>query len=106
MFAAASVFAPLMAIFTTGESAIASLNVAVIVREVPAFTGPFVEYVIAAVGDVLSRVKVTGVPGAVLPPMSVPIARTVYVPSVSDDHVGSVALLVHVTVVVPSAVAA
>ena len=40
MFVAASVFAPLIAILGTGESAIGSLNVAVIVSDVPAFTGP------------------------------------------------------------------
>src|SRR5207247_2018693 len=40
MFVADMVFAPLMPNFTTGESANGSLNVAVIVREVPAFTDP------------------------------------------------------------------
>ena len=40
MFVAAMVFAPLIENCTTGESAIGSLNVAVIVREVPAFSDP------------------------------------------------------------------
>ena len=53
MLVAASVFAPLIAIFTTGESAIGSLKVAVIVSEVPCFTKDD-EYVIAALGAVVS----------------------------------------------------
>src|SRR5438128_10691948 len=40
MLVAARALAPLIAIRTTGESAIGSLNVAVINREVPCFTGP------------------------------------------------------------------
>ena len=40
MLVAAMVFAPLIENCTTGESAIGSLNVAVMVKEAPAFTGP------------------------------------------------------------------
>src|ERR1044071_2404601 len=40
MFVAAMVFAPLIENCTTGESAIDSLNVAVIIREVPVFSDP------------------------------------------------------------------
>src|SRR5438876_852014 len=53
----------------------------------------------AVAGAVLSKVKVTAVPGKVLPTLSVAFAVIVYVPSVCEDHVGSVALLVHVTAV-------
>src|SRR5437868_2613467 len=54
MLLAARVFAPLMAIFITGESAMGSLKVAVMIREVPDFTCPVGAYVIAAVGAVVS----------------------------------------------------
>ena len=40
MLVAAMEFAPLMANWTTGESAMGSLNVAVIVSVVPCFTAP------------------------------------------------------------------
>ena len=55
----------------------------------------------AVAGAVLSRVKVTALPVKVLPTLSVAFAVIVYVPSVCEDHVGSVALLVHVTAVLP-----
>ena len=62
---------------------------------------PVAGVVTDAVGTVLSRVKVMAVPVKVLPAASVAFACTVYVPSVCVDHVGSVALLVHVTAVLP-----
>ena len=65
----------LMASFTTAESAIGSLNVAVSVDGVPALTGPVGEYAMAAVGAVLSTVKVAplvGVAVTTLPVRSVP----------------------------------
>ena len=52
-----SVFAPEIEISGIGESSTASLNVAVIVTESPDLYGPDGEYVIAAVGAVLSTVK-------------------------------------------------
>jgi hypothetical protein len=58
IFVAAKVFAPDREIFGMGESAIGSSKVAVMIREVPDFTGLLVEYVMAAVGDVLSIVIV------------------------------------------------
>ncbi len=54
MLVADTVFAPVIAIFGTGESCTASLKVAVMVTEVPDLYGPDVEYVIAAVGAVTS----------------------------------------------------
>src|SRR6266581_2172156 len=54
-----------------------------------------------AAGAVLSRVKVMAVPANVLPALSVAVARTVYVPLVSDAHVGMVALLVQADAVLP-----
>src|SRR5205814_622646 len=84
MFVAARVLAPLIAICMTGESAIASLlNVAVIRSKVPCFTAPVGEYVIAAVGGVLSTVNVplVGVEATTLPARSVPtLIDTVAVP--------------------------
>src|SRR5436305_1738394 len=63
---------------------------------------PFAGVVIeAAAGAVLSSVKVTAVPANVFPLLSAAVAGTVYVPSVCDDQVGSVALLVHVAAVLP-----
>src|SRR5437667_1619 len=53
-------------------------------------------------GAVLSRVKLTALPVNVLPTLSVAVACTVYAPSLSDAHVGSVALLVHAAAVVPA----
>src|SRR5215213_1859969 len=82
MFVAARAFAPLIAIFGAGESTIGSLKVAVMSSDVPAFTGPVGEYVMAAVGAVLSNVKVIAAPLKELPALSVTVARTVYVPSV------------------------
>ena len=43
--------------------------------------------------------KLAAVPVKVLPALSVAVACTVYVPSLSDAHVGIVALLVHVAAV-------
>ena len=56
---------------------------------------------VAVVGAVLSSVKVTALPVNVLPALSVAFAVTVYVPSVCEDQVGSVALLVQVAAVLP-----
>ena len=53
----------------------------------------------AVAGAVLSSVKETAVPVKVLPTLSVAFACTVYVPSLWEDQVGKVALLVHVTAV-------
>src|SRR5260370_374823 len=50
-------------------------------------------------GGGVSRVKVTTVRGAVLRALSVAVACALYAPSVCADHVGSVALLVHVAAV-------
>src|SRR5438105_2109579 len=61
MLVAATVLAPLIVICMRGESAIGSLNVAVIRREVPLLTGPVGEYVIAAVGAVGSQVTLLSV---------------------------------------------
>jgi len=55
----------------------------------------------AAVGAVLSNVKVTAVPVKVLPALSVAVACTVYVASTCDAQVGRVALFLHVTTVFP-----
>src|SRR5437667_454559 len=55
----------------------------------------------AVAGAVLSSVKLTAVPLKVLPTLSVAFTCTVYVPSLSDAHVGNVALLVHVAAVLP-----
>src|SRR6266516_3972647 len=75
---------PLTANCTTGESAIASLNVAVIVSVVPCLTGPVGEYAIDAVGAVLSTVNVDPLVGAAVipfPARSVPVLKaTVAVP--------------------------
>src|SRR5204862_1695067 len=54
----------LMASFTTGETAIGSLNVAVIVNALPDFAEPAGEYVRAAVGAVAS-IRIALVAGAV-----------------------------------------
>jgi hypothetical protein len=64
-----------MEICGTGESTTASLNVAVIVTESPDLYGPDVEYVIAAVGAVLSTAKVLddGVEVTVFPTLSVAV---------------------------------
>jgi hypothetical protein len=53
----------------------------------------------AVTGAVLSRVKVMALPVNVLPTLSVAFACTVYVPSLSDAHVGIVPLLVHAAAV-------
>src|SRR5439155_1403450 len=53
----------------------------------------------AVIGPAPSRMKVTAVLVPVLPTLSVAFACTVYVASACVDHVGSVALLVHVTAV-------
>ena len=53
----------------------------------------------AVVGAVLSRVKLTDAPVAVLPALSVAVACTVYVPSFWEDHVGRVAALVQAATV-------
>ena len=45
--------------------------------------------------------KLAAVPVKVFPALSVAFACTVYVPSLSDAHVGIVALLVHVAAVLP-----
>ena len=55
----------------------------------------------AVAGAVLSSVKLTALPVKVLPALSVAFAVTVYVPSVCEDQVGIVALLVHVAAVLP-----
>jgi hypothetical protein len=85
MFTAATVLAPLIAIFGTGAFAIASSKVAVINSDVPDFTGPAGAYVIAAVGAVLSTVKLAPLVGAAVitfPAKSVPTLKaTVAVPS-------------------------
>jgi hypothetical protein len=73
MLVADTVFAPVIAIFGTGESCTASLKVAVMVTEVPDLYGPDVEYVIAAVGAVTSTVtEIVSV--AVFPAASVAVA--------------------------------
>ena len=84
MTVAARVLAPLIAILITGESAIGSLNVAVMSSEVPDFTGPAGEYVIAAVGAVLSTVNVVLGPaaGAVFPAVSVAVPAAMEIPRV------------------------
>ena len=53
----------------------------------------------AAAGAVESRVKVLALPAKVFPTLSVAVACTVYAPSIWEDHVGSVALPVHVAAV-------
>ncbi len=74
-----------MAIVGTGESNTAPLNVAVIVIISPFLYGPSSEYVIAAVGAVLSTVTVAPEVGAdvtVFPAASVPtLNANVSVPS-------------------------
>lgn len=77
---------------TTGESAIGSENVAVMVRDVPDLTGWAMEYVMEAEGAVLSNVTdeesdtaVTGVPG--FPSKSVNAMLKVTSPSVSFEAV-------------------
>src|SRR5947199_10145758 len=55
----------------------------------------------AVAGAVLSKVKVIALPVNVLPDLSVAFACTRYVPSVCEDHVGSVALLVQAAAVLP-----
>src|SRR5438093_13342520 len=66
--------------------------------KVPPFAGAVTD---AVTGAVLSRVKLTAPLVNVLPTMSVAVAFTVYVPSLCEAHVGSVALLVHVAAVLP-----
>src|SRR5438046_1599476 len=66
-------------------------------KELP-FAGVVTE---AVVGAVLSNVKVIAVPAKVLPAASVAVARTVYVPSTADDHVGKVAVFVQAAAVFP-----
>src|SRR5437867_4395641 len=74
----------LMATVGTGESAMASLNVVVSVNVVPALTAPAGAYAMAAVGAVLSTVKVAplaGVAVTTFPARSVPmLIVTVAVP--------------------------
>src|SRR5437899_1300478 len=55
----------------------------------------------ADVGAVLSSVKLIALPVSVFPTISVAFACTVYVPSLWDDHVGKVTLLVHAAAVLP-----
>jgi hypothetical protein len=55
----------------------------------------------AVIGFVLSSVNVIAVPLKVFPTLSVAVACTAYTPSLCDAHVGKVALLVHVTDVLP-----
>src|SRR5437660_1253386 len=62
----------------------------------PPLAGPVTD---AVIGAVLSSVKLTALPVNVLPTLSVAVARTVYTPSLSDAHVGSVALPVHAAAV-------
>ena len=64
-------------------------------------TLPFAGVVTDAVGAVRSSVKVTAVPVTVLPVLFVAFACTLYVPSVCEDHVGRVALLVQAAAVPP-----
>jgi hypothetical protein len=78
-------------------SATVPLNVAGTVAAVKLL--PAAGVVTDTVGAVASSVKVMAVPVKVLPALSVAVACTVYVPLVCEDHVGSVALLVHVTAV-------
>ena len=92
MLVAARVLFPEMDNCTTGESAIGSENVAVMVKDVPDLTGWVVEYVMAAVGAVLSKVTdeesfvvVTAVPA--FPSKSVNAILKVIVPSVSPAAV-------------------
>src|SRR5437867_1904864 len=55
----------------------------------------------AKVGAEFSSVKVTALPVKVFPSLSVAVARTVYVPSLSEAQVGMVTLLVHAAAVPP-----
>ena len=55
----------------------------------------------ATEGVAFSRVKVMAVPVKVFPALSVAVACTANVPSLSDAHVGKVVLLVHVAAVFP-----
>ena len=64
MGVAATVLAPLTEKCGAGASAMASLNVAVSVSVVPSLTAPAGEYAMAAVGAVLSTVKVAPLVGA------------------------------------------
>src|SRR5436190_3704543 len=83
MLVATRPFAPVIAIRTTGASAIGSLNPAVIRRGVPDFTAPVGEYVIAAVGTVASTVKVVLGPAAgALLRVSVAVPAAIEIPSV------------------------
>ena len=79
MDVADTVFAPVIAILGAGESAIASLNVAVIVSESPCLTG-FFEYVIAAVGEVVSTVTCMIDDRPVFPARSVALVWNVCAP--------------------------
>src|SRR5437763_1024766 len=81
-------------------SATLPLNVAGAVAPAKAPPSPGV-VVTATVGGVASRMKVMALPVKVFPPLSVAVACTVYVPSVCEDHVGSVALLGRGAVVLP-----
>ena len=67
-------------------------------RKALAFAGVVTD---AVIGAVPSRVKVTAVLVPVFPTLSVAFACTMYVPSVCEDHVGIVALLVHAAAVFP-----
>src|SRR5438128_2367685 len=82
----------LMAICGTGESAIVSLNVAVIVIDTPCRYGPGAEYAIPAVGFVLSTVK--------LPPL-VGVEVSVKTPDVSGGVNVRPALFPAVSFIVP-----
>src|SRR5438093_337730 len=88
MFVAASVFAPLIAILTTGESAIVSLKLAVMSNDVPWVTGPDGEYVTEAFGAVAST-STPVVFGAVKPkPALLPAGSLIVAPpSVIADAV-------------------
>ena len=55
----------------------------------------------ATEGVAFSRVTVMAVPVKVFPALSVAVACTANVPSLSDAHVGKVVLLVHVAAVLP-----
>ncbi len=85
MAVAETMLEPVIAIWGAGLSTIASLNVAVIVTASPDLYGLVAEYVIAAVGAVLSTVKVEPLVGAdviILPASSVPVeSATDAVPS-------------------------
>ena len=56
---------------------------------------------VAWTGVTLCKVKVIALPVKVLPTLSVAVACTLYVPSLSAAHVGKVTLLVHVAAVLP-----